>query len=211
MNNQNTEVYDVKGFIEGDKKDKVLPKIQPKAKVNWKVKFWIAVVILVLFVTGVAYIAEKYVDWRAEHEWQVPIVWVGFIRKIEPARPLAEPVIQENTEAEQEPQEVSSAKPSWTGKVSYYSHGDGCIGCHPEEIMANGQKFNENAMTLAFNRLPLNTKVRVFNLDNGANTIATVTDTGGFEAYNRIADLSLGLMRELNAQTDVSNIKIEVL
>lgn len=77
--------------------------------------------------------------------------------------------------------------------------------------MANGQKFDENKMTLAFNWLPLNTKVRVVNPANGQETIATVTDRhGAYRAkYNwRIADLSLGLCRKIGCKTD-SNIKIK--
>jgi rare lipoprotein A (peptidoglycan hydrolase) len=99
---------------------------------------------------------------------------------------------------------------NYTGVVSYYSH-DGCIGCHPEQIMANGEKFDENAMTLAFNRLPLNTEVKVCNLDNNKCVNARVTDTGGFENLGRIADLSLGLAKELEAKTDKSIITITAL
>lgn len=94
-----------------------------------------------------------------------------------------------------------------TGHVSYYSH-DGCVGCNPEQIMANGDPFDEDAMTLAFNRLPLNTRVKVTNLDTGVSTVATVTDTGGFEKLNRIADLSKGLADVLGAKTDSSLIEI---
>lgn len=160
--------------------------------------------LIVLTVTGVAYAAERYVDWRAGHEWQFPLVWRGLVKEIgEIASPIAE--------AKSEEPEVVEEKESWTGKVSYYSNGEGCLGCDVNEIMANGQKFDDTAMTLAFNYLPMNTRVRVTNLDNGANIIATVTDTGGFEDYGRIADLSKGLMTELNAVTDVSDIKIEVL
>jgi rare lipoprotein A (peptidoglycan hydrolase) len=165
-----------------------------------KRKIILALVLILAFVSGVAYAAERYVDWRAGHQWQFPITWIGFVKEIE------EPEVEVLA-----PVEFIEEKESWVGKVSWYGSGTACLGCDPNEIMANGQKFDENAMTLAFNRLPLNTKVRVTNLDNGANTIATVTDTGGFEALGRIADLSKGLMQELNAITDVSNIKIEVL
>lgn len=159
---------------------------------------------ILIVLIGVAYCAEKYVDWRAGHQWQFPLVWIGLVREIGDGQEILSPVV----ETKEEPEKITQ---SWTGKVSWYGHGEGCMGCDPNEIMANGQKFDENAMTLAFNLLPLNTRVRVTNLDNGANAIATVTDTGGFEQYGRIADLSKGLMTELNAITDVSNIKIETL
>jgi hypothetical protein len=40
-------------------------------------------VLLILIIAGVGYCAERYVDWRAEHEWQYPTKWVGFYREIE--------------------------------------------------------------------------------------------------------------------------------
>lgn len=43
----------------------------------------IVFVLVATAVTGVAYAAERYVDWRAEHEWQFPAKWIGFVRKIE--------------------------------------------------------------------------------------------------------------------------------
>lgn len=96
-----------------------------------------------------------------------------------------------------------------TGKVSYYSH-DGCIGCSPNQTMANGQPFDENAMTLAHNGIPLNTMVEVKNLDNGKTITAKVTDRHGADNAKygyRIADLSKGLYLALGAKTDVSTIQ----
>lgn len=93
-----------------------------------------------------------------------------------------------------------------TGKVSYYSK-DGCLGCSPNQQMANGQIFDENAMTFAHNGIPLNTMVEVKNLDNGKTVMAKVTDRGGFNRYSRVADLSKGLYTTLGAKTDVSNIQ----
>lgn len=97
---------------------------------------------------------------------------------------------------------------SWTGKISYYSE-SGCLGCDPNQIMANGEKFDEKAMTIAFNRLPLNTVVRITNMETGKRAFALVTDRGGFEKYNRIADLSLRAYQEIDAKTDVTNVRIE--
>ncbi len=105
---------------------------------------------------------------------------------------------------------AESSKHSWIGGVSYYSQA-GCVGCSKNQITASGEPFNENAMTLAFNWLPLRTHVRVTNLDNGTSVVAKVNDRHG--AYNarhkwRIADLSLGLARAIGAKTDVSRVKI---
>lgn len=98
----------------------------------------------------------------------------------------------------------------WVGKVSHYSRA-GCLGCSPTLTMANGQPLDDNAMTIAFNWLPLNTQVRVTNLDNGKSVIATVTDTGGFNSLNRIADLVPAVANELGTKTDVTNVLIEAL
>jgi len=92
------------------------------------------------------------------------------------------------------------------GKVSYYSK-DGCLGCSPNQRMANGQIFDENAMTLAHNQIPLNTMVEVKNLDNGKVITAKVTDRGGFNKYSRVADLSKGLYLALGVKTDVSTLQ----
>jgi rare lipoprotein A (peptidoglycan hydrolase) len=77
-----------------------------------------------------------------------------------------------------------------SGNASYYSI-DGCLGCNPGRIMANGEKLDDTRLTLAYNHLPMNTVVTIRNTKTGAMVRATVTDTGGFEKYNKIADLSV--------------------
>jgi len=87
----------------------------------------------------------------------------------------------------QEPQEVRGQV--WTGTASWYSR-EGCIGCSANLHMANGQPLDDNALTVAFNRLPLGRKVRITNTDSMMTVIATVTDTGGFERHGRIIDIT---------------------
>jgi rare lipoprotein A (peptidoglycan hydrolase) len=94
----------------------------------------------------------------------------------------------------------------WSGVASYYSE-DGCIGCSPTLTMANGKRFDENAMTLAFNRLPLGSRVLVTNGVTGSSVEAEVTDTGGFEKLGRIADLSKGLKEAIGCG-DLCQVKI---
>ncbi len=107
-----------------------------------------------------------------------------------------------------------SAKPviskSVMGKVSHYSV-DGCLGCSSTLTMSNGERLDDSVATIACNRLPLNSKVRVTNLDNGLSVIARVTDRGGFEKYGRIADLTPAVYEVIGTKTDVSNVLIEVL
>lgn len=99
---------------------------------------------------------------------------------------------------------------SWKGKVSHYSRA-GCLGCSANLTMANGETLDDERLTIAFNKLPMNTQVRLTNLDNGKSVIATVTDTGGFEKLGRIADLVPAVARELETKTDVSDVLIERL
>lgn len=91
----------------------------------------------------------------------------------------------------EEPEATESAKKQtfWTGYASWYSV-DGCIGCNKDRIMANGQKLQDNKKTVAFNRLPLGSIVKIRNMENDMITTAEVTDTGGFERLGKIVDLT---------------------
>lgn len=99
---------------------------------------------------------------------------------------------------------------SWTGEATYYSH-NGCVGCSPNQIMANGQKFRENEMTIAFMRCDLNSWVWVENLDSGLGVLAQVTDRGGFEKYGILADLSKGVANKIGLESRKSRIQITLV
>jgi len=102
---------------------------------------------------------------------------------------------------------MSSTGDTWTGTASYYSEA-GCVGCSADLRMANGEVFDENDMTIAFNRLPLGTLVVVTNTLNGQAVVAKVTDRGGFESLGRIADLSKGVKEVINC-TDLCEVQIK--
>jgi len=105
----------------------------------------------------------------------------------------------------------SSAKlTSWTGKVSHYSRA-GCLGCSENLTMANGQPLDDNALTIAFNKAPLGTKLKLTNMDNGKTVIVTVTDRGGFEKLGRIADLVPAVANALGTKTDITSVLFETL
>jgi rare lipoprotein A (peptidoglycan hydrolase) len=93
----------------------------------------------------------------------------------------------------------------WYGKVSHYSRA-GCIGCDPNFIMANGQPLDDNAFTIAFNHAKMNSRARVTNLDNGKSVIVDVTDTGGFEQYDRIADLTIAVGNAIGTKSNNHNL-----
>ena len=107
---------------------------------------------------------------------------------------------------------------SWQGKISIYSATwGGCLGCKkwytPEGQlyyrMANGEILDDGNFTIAFNYLPLNSRVSLVNRDNARSVAATITDRGGFEeCCGRIADLSVAVANALDAKTDHSLIEI---
>ena len=99
----------------------------------------------------------------------------------------------------------SSKKHEVLGTASYY--GPGFQG----KPTASGEKFNMNAMTAAHKTLAFNTKVRVYNLDNGKSVVVKINDRGPY-AKNRIIDLSKGAAKKLGMlQTGTANVKLEIL
>lgn len=74
---------------------------------------------------------------------------------------------------------------------------------------SNGEIYNMYAMTAAHKTLPMNTMVRVDNLENGKSAIVRVNDRGPFVA-GRIIDLSnkaahaIGMVRKGTAQVKVT-------
>ncbi|MDD5147442.1 MAG: hypothetical protein PHV63_02750 [Candidatus Daviesbacteria bacterium] len=84
------------------------------------------------------------------------------------------------------------------GPASTYSV-EGCLGCRPDRIMANGDLLDDSKLTLAApEEFPLNTYVLIENItdndnespDNRGGVVAMVTDRSGFPK-GRIADLTL--------------------
>ncbi len=77
-----------------------------------------------------------------------------------------------------------------TGYASWYGPG-----FHGKKT-ANGERYNMHAMTAAHRILPMNTWVRVRNLDNGRETVVRINDRGPF-VKNRIIDLSYSAAKKL--------------
>ena len=91
------------------------------------------------------------------------------------------------------------------GKASYYGpkfHG---------KKTANGEIFDQNAMTAAHKTLSFGTVCRVTNRANKKSVTVRINDRGPFVG-NRILDLSYQAMKMLDGvKTGVINVRIEII
>ena len=102
------------------------------------------------------------------------------------------------------------------GLAGWYGTGwNECLGCRWDRIMANGERLNDEEMTIACGYqgscefFPVGTTVRITNLENGKSVKARVTDTGNFTELNRIADCSKAVAEALSFDS-LARVKIEV-
>ncbi|MGH7256115.1 MAG: septal ring lytic transglycosylase RlpA family protein [Nitrospirales bacterium] len=76
---------------------------------------------------------------------------------------------------------------------------------------ASGEIYDMEAMTSAHRTLPLGTRIRVTNLDNGRFVLVRVNDRGPY-AKGRILDLSYGAAKKLEmVGTGVAAVHVEVV
>ena len=95
------------------------------------------------------------------------------------------------------------AKQIELGEASYYHNK------YRGKKTASGEKFRQYKRTAAHKTLPLGTKVRVINLDNGKKVRVTINDRGSF-IEGRIIDLSRKAARKIDMLNDgVVPVKIE--
>jgi rare lipoprotein A len=87
--------------------------------------------------------------------------------------------------------ERSAEHLSQTGIASWY--GPGFHG----KATASGETYNQNDFTAAHQTLPLGTRVRVTNLENGTATEVSINDRGPF-AKGRIIDLSHSAAQQIS-------------
>lgn len=92
-----------------------------------------------------------------------------------------------------------------TGVASWYGPG-----FHGKKT-ASGERYDQNAMTAASRTLPLGTRVRVTNLENGKTAEVTINDRGPY-VDGRIIDLSRAAARSLGfVETGTVRVRIDVL
>ncbi len=94
---------------------------------------------------------------------------------------------------------------SLSGMASWY--GPGFHG----RRSANGEIYNQNALTAAHRSLPFGTKVRVTNRHNGRSVVVRINDRGPYIG-GRVIDLSAAAARLVGViQTGVAPVQVEVL
>ncbi len=76
---------------------------------------------------------------------------------------------------------------------------------------ANGERYNQNAMTAAHKLLPLGTTVRVTNLENNESVVLRINDRGPF-VHDRVIDVSKRAAERLDMHDQgTANVRIEAI
>ena len=104
-----------------------------------------------------------------------------------------------------DPAEVGGVSSQETGLASYYGHQ------YHGRTTANGETYDENALTAAHRTLPFGTRVRVINLENGKSMLLRINDRGPF-VEGRIIDVSWRAAQDLDfVREGVVKARVEVL
>ena len=111
---------------------------------------------------------------------------------------------QQGAQNAQQPPQNGTTAPKTTefGKASWY--GPGLAG----HETANGETFDQNALTAAHPSLPMGAKAEVTNLDNGKKVDVTINDRGPV-AKGRAIDLSKAAANKLDMKkSGTAHVKI---
>ena len=82
---------------------------------------------------------------------------------------------------------------------------------HHGRPTASGDAFDMRALTAAHRSLPLGTRVRVTNLENGRTVVVRITDRGPY-VPGRLIDLSHAAAKALDIlERGVARVQLEVL
>jgi rare lipoprotein A len=91
------------------------------------------------------------------------------------------------------------------GKASFYADK------HQNQKTASGERYNPELKTAAHRTIPLGSKIKVTNVDNGKSVVATVNDRGPY-AKGRIVDLSKSAFSSIgDLSSGVISVQIEVI
>ncbi|MGZ5011329.1 MAG: septal ring lytic transglycosylase RlpA family protein, partial [Methylobacter sp.] len=111
---------------------------------------------------------------------------------------------EQGKQAQQEKESAASKSVhKEVGEASWY--GPGFQG----QETSNGETFDQKEMTAAHPSLPMGTKAKVTNLENGKKVEVRINDRGPF-TKNRVIDLSGAAAKKLDMKKDgTSQVKIE--
>jgi rare lipoprotein A len=121
--------------------------------------------------------------------------------------PVAVPPLATTAKTEISTPAPSKAKPIYveTGLASWYGPP------YHNHQGANGEIYDQNALTAAHRTIPLNSVVRVTNQATQHSVVVRITDRGPF-VDNRVIDLSLAAARAVDVwQPGTAMVKVEVL
>ncbi|MBO2437146.1 septal ring lytic transglycosylase RlpA family protein [Actinomadura nitritigenes] len=100
------------------------------------------------------------------------------------------------------PQKKAKVLQSGTCEASFYGEG---------QMTASGEPFNPSALTAAHKTLPMGSKVRVINKNNGRSVVVRINDRGPY-AGGRCLDLSTAAMKKVGGTgSGVIPVRYEVL
>ncbi|NLA50733.1 MAG: septal ring lytic transglycosylase RlpA family protein [Alcaligenaceae bacterium] len=92
-----------------------------------------------------------------------------------------------------------------TGEASWYGPG-----FHGRKT-ANGERYNQNALTAAHKELPINSVVRVTHESTGKSVVVRINDRGPFHG-DRVIDMSYAAAKAIGmVQQGKANVRIELL
>jgi len=101
--------------------------------------------------------------------------------------------------------EVAAAREIGGGAASFYGNE---LAGNPT---ASGERFDPNKLTAAHRTLPLGSRVRVTNPNNGESVVVRINDRGPFHG-NRVIDLSLAAAREIGLlRSGVGQVRMALL
>jgi rare lipoprotein A len=116
-----------------------------------------------------------------------------------------EATVQKTTTSPDGRKKKPAAKHNFNGTASWYGprfHG---------KKTASGEIYNQNKLTAAHKTLPLGSKARVTNLDNGSAVEVVINDRGPF-VEGRIIDLSRAAARALGfVESGTAPVRVELI
>lgn len=114
--------------------------------------------------------------------------------------------LQANTARKGTPRTDWRVKSVQQGKASWYG-----TRCNGGTQTASGDRLCNQAATAAHKTLPMGTRVRVTNLENGKSEVVTINDRGPY-IHGRIIDVTEGVAKRIGFfKRGVVRVKVEVL